>query len=732
MPGTPDHAAGRPARSPQRARILGWSLLPVFLGGYWMSADRPWPFVTDALLGLVAYGVPVLVSVVLCVVCGRRSRDLERRFWYLLATANAALVLSEIALAWWLIFRDPLGPSRIAFPFQPLHLVAAVAFLGALASMTQLASAAVTARLRYLIDILVSALVLYVVALEYYARPVMEPSAGAVWEVLVGAAYPVVAVLQLLGVVVNVAGLKVVKWRSWEKLVVLAMTVYLAGVAAWPLWYASAAGGSRNEARSVLDLVQLSGHYVLVMASVYRLTEGDEWFPRPLPPLTLGRRRWVSVAFPLSAIAATAVAAMAAYLSRGDGSWSIVYGGVAIMLMVLVLVRSSLLAMEHGTLFHQSITDPLTGVYNHRYLHDRLGDEMEAAARFHEDVSLVVIDIDDFGEYNSLHGHGQGDRLLVSFAEGLAKMTGKSHAVARVGGDEFAVVLPGMAAPEASVFAQRLVDHLGIETGDIPGRITISAGIASSPEHANTQEELFHLADCAMLWAKERGKNRAAVFEPGRVPAVAGRERVEHVQRQSRLSSVQALASAVDARDPATQDHSRNVAMLAVKVGESLRLDAEHLRLLELAALMHDVGKIGVPDAILQKPGRLTAEEFLKVREHVVLGPRILSSTDLPEILPWVRHHHERWDGSGYPDGLSGTDIPLESRILLLCDAYDAMTSDRPYRDARSAEQALSEIVKCAGDQFDPELVGVFVSAVSAGITAEPLVSVLAGADAES
>ncbi len=713
MPSSNSDVSGSVVPTARRARVLGWALLPVFLFAYWTSTGRPWPYITDALLALVSYGLPVFISVVLCLVCGSRSRDLERRFWYLLATANAALFLSELALAWWLIFRDPLGPPRIAFPFQPLHLVAAVAFLGALASMTQLASATVTARLRYLIDILVSALVLYVIALEFYARPVMEPTAGAVWEILVGAAYPVVAVLQLLGVVVNVAGLKVVKWRSWEKLVVLAMAVYLAGVAAWPLWYASAMEGSRNDARSVLDLLQLSGHYVLVMASVYRLTESDQWFPRPLPPLTLGKRRWVSVAFPLSAIAATAVAAVAAYLARGDGSWSIIYGAVAVLLMVLVLLRSSLLAMEHGTLFHQSITDPLTGVYNHRYLHDRLADELEAAARFREDVSLVVIDIDDFGDYNSLYGHGQGDRLLVSFAEGLAGMAGKSHAVARVGGDEFAVVLPGMAAPEAYVFAQRLVDHLGIETGEIPGRITISAGMASFPEHASTQEDLFHLADCAMLWAKERGKNRAAMFEAGRVPAVGGRERVEHVQRQSRLSSVQALASAVDARDPATQNHSRNVAVLAVRMGEALELEADRLRLLELAALMHDVGKIGVPDAILQKQGTLSAEEFLRVKDHVLLGPRILSSTDLPEILPWVRHHHERWDGSGYPDGLAGTGIPLESRILLLCDAYDAMTSDRPYRDARSPERALDEIESCSGTQFDPELVRVFVSAVA-------------------
>jgi len=707
-------------------RIIGWSLLPFFLAAYWISASRPWPYVSDAVLGLVAYGLPVLLSAILCVICGARSHTLERRFWYLLAVANGALFLSEVALAIWLIFINPQGPPRIALPFQPLHLVAAIAFIGVLASMTQLSSASTAAKIRYFTDVVVAALVLYVLCLEFYARPVMEPTAGATWEILVGAMYPVASVIMLLGVVVNVAGLKVVKWRSWEKLVVLAMAVYLGGVALWPSWYASAVESSRSDTRSVLDLLQLTGHYVLLMATVYRLTEASEWFPRPLPPIALGKRRWVSLAFPLSALVGTAVAAAAAYSARGEEPWAIVYGLIASLLMGLVLVRSSLLALEHSTLFHRSITDPLTGLYNHRYFHNVLAEELEAASRFADPVSLVVLDIDDFGDFNTLHGHSEGDLLLASLAEMLVGMADRSQAVSRVGGDEFAILMPHTPALEAHVFAQRLIDHLSIEAGNVPGKLSVSAGVATYPDHADTPENLFRLADCAMLWAKERGKNRAALFEPGRVPDKAGRERVEHVQRQSRLSSVRALAAAVDARDPATQDHSRNVALLAVRLGMMAGVDGENLRLLELAAHMHDVGKIGVPDAILSKNGPLDAEEFRRVREHVVLGQRILSSTDLPEILPWVLHHHERWDGSGYPDGLAGDAIPLESRILLLCDAYDAMTSDRPYRSARSAEYALDEIASCAGSQFDPALAAIFpdvVASVGDGSVAEPLIS---------
>ena len=694
-------------------RGVGWSLLPLFLVAYWVSAARPWPLVSDALLGLAAYGLPVLISAVLCITCGLRSHTIERRFWYLLALANAALFFSECALAAWLIFINPLGPPRIAIPFQPLHLVAAVAFIGVLSSMTQLSSASTTAKIRYFTDVGVAALVLYVVCLEFYARPVMEPTAGATWEILVGAVYPVVSILMLLGVVVNVAGLKVVKWRSWEKLVVIAMAVYLGGVALWPSWYASAAESTRTDARSVLDLLQLTGHYVLLMATVYRLTETTEWFPRPLPPITLGRRRWLSLAFPLSALAATAVAAVAAYEARGEEPWSVVYGVIASLLMGLVLVRSSLLALEHSTLFHRSVTDPLTGLYNHRYFHNLLAEEVESSGRFADPVSLIVLDIDDFGEYNSLHGHGEGDLLLVSFAEMLVAMAHKSHPVSRVGGDEFAILMPNTSSLEAHVFAQRLIDHLSIEAGAVPGKLSVSAGVATAPDHADDPADLFRLADCAMLWAKERGKNRAALYEVGRIPDKAGRERVEHVQRQSRLSSVRALAAAVDARDSATQNHSRNVALLAVRLGAATGIEGEGLRLLELAAHMHDVGKIGIPDSILSKPGPLDAEELRRVQEHVILGQRILSSTDLPEILPWVLHHHERWDGTGYPDGLAGEEIPLESRVLLVCDAYDAMISDRPYRRARSIEYALDEIASCAGAQFDPALAALFPDVVA-------------------
>ena len=183
------------------------------------------------------------------------------------------------------------------------------------------------------------------------------------------------------------------------------------------------------------------------------------------------------------------------------------------------------------------------------------------------------------------------------------------------------------------------------------------------------------------------------------------------------LGAVRSLAAAVDARDPYTQSHSANVAQLVVGFTRHLSMDEEAAELLRSAAQLHDVGKIGVPDAILRKPSSLTQVEFETIRQHPELGCRILDATEQGEILPWIRAHHERWDGEGYPDGLEGTTIPYEARIMALCDSFDAMTSNRPYRRGRALDDAIDELRRCAGAQFDPDLTERFIDYILASRT---------------
>jgi len=698
-----------------RLRMLGWVLLPVFMLVFWAGTADFWPFEMRFTVARLAYGTPVLLSIVFGVVAARISVGPERRFWSLLTVANSALFLSEMIYAWWILFLDPAGPPRIAWPFQGLHLIAAIAFIGVLATMTRFALSTTTAKLRYGADISILALVVYAFVLELFVRPLMEPAGAMTWEILVGAMYPVVAFLEISLAALNVAGLKMVKWRSWERLLMVALAVYVTGVALWPLWWVEAAGMQRVASRSAFDLVQLTGHYVLFMATIYRLTEGQQWFLRPLPPFTLANRRWLSAVFPALGLVAVGIVLSAAYLRRDDQTWLFVYGTMAALLMGLSLVRSSLTTLEHSTLFHRSITDPLTGLYNHRYFHSRLAEEVEAAKSIGDELSLVLVDVDDFGHINALYGHGDGDRLLASLGASMQRIAGPETLVARIGGDEFAIIVPEASAPDANLVAQRMIDIINIEGGFGPGTVSASAGVASLPEHGDTAEELFRLADCALLWAKERGKNRVIVFELGKVPDLTTRERIEFLERQSRLSSVRALAAAVDARDQATRFHSQSVASLAVRLAVKLGFDDEHIRLIGQAALMHDVGKIAVPDYILSKPGPLTQEERRRVQEHPVLGQRILSATELDDILPWVRAHHEHWDGNGYPDGRMGEEIPYEARMLSVCDAYDAMTSDRPYRNRLSNAAALQEIDLHLGTQFDPQIAETFICMLAEG-----------------
>jgi HD-GYP domain-containing protein (c-di-GMP phosphodiesterase class II) len=233
--------------------------------------------------------------------------------------------------------------------------------------------------------------------------------------------------------------------------------------------------------------------------------------------------------------------------------------------------------------------------------------------------------------------------------------------------------------------------------------------VATFPDHASSADELVRFAQGARYWVKRHGKDHVLVYDPAVVSELDDDDRIRALEQQSHVGAVRALAAAVDARDPATQDHSRNVAVLSVEVARELGLEDSRVRLLEAAALMHDVGKIGVPDDILRKAGPLTDDERVRVAEHPALGERILSSTSERQMLPWVRHHHERWDGTGYPDHLRAIEIPLESRILAVCDAYDAMVSDRPYRPALSVEEAAAELEAGMGTQFDPSVVEVFL-----------------------
>ncbi len=267
------------------------------------------------------------------------------------------------------------------------------------------------------------------------------------------------------------------------------------------------------------------------------------------------------------------------------------------------------------------------------------------------------------------------------------------------------MLMPGLDGDEATALIDLLHARLARTDCAHGAPITISAGIAIYPDTADSRGELLRVADSALYWAKNHGKGRSCLYTPNIVRIRSRQEIAEEAARLARLRAAEALIRVVDAKDNYTGEHSQAVSELVQGVGAQLGLDAETVEQLRLAGLLHDLGKVAIPDSILQKRDELDAEEAIVLREHPEIGYRLLEDAGVAPVHEWVRHHHEAWDGSGYPHGLAGDEIPLGSRIILVADAYHAMTSNRPYREGRSTREALAELRRCCWVQFDARVV---------------------------
>jgi len=380
-----------------------------------------------------------------------------------------------------------------------------------------------------------------------------------------------------------------------------------------------------------------------------------------------------------------------------------------------VLAGQAAISVEHARLYAQVATDGLTGLLNFAAFHARLGSELERAERTHQELSLLHLDLDGFKAVNDEYGHTAGDRLLKLMADGAVRDTIRPYDIAsRPGGDEFSIILPHTTVEQAMEIAERLRSAVGTcdtrAIGVPSGTVAASIGIAHFPSDGATRDDLIEAADAALYHAKSQGRDRVH----------RGLTAIAHVERDPRklydllldanTSTIEALAAAIDARDPYTAGHSRRVADCATELAVALGYQERFVQDLRLACLFHDVGKIGVPDAILQKPGKLTDDEFARMKDHARLGADMLDRVQsLHHALAGIRHHHERWDGRGYPDALAGEEIPAMARMIAVADAYDAMTSNRVYRAALLPEDVTRILRSGAGVQWDAVMVEKWV-----------------------
>ncbi|MEA2448874.1 MAG: hypothetical protein QOG63_806 [Thermoleophilaceae bacterium] len=355
-------------------------------------------------------------------------------------------------------------------------------------------------------------------------------------------------------------------------------------------------------------------------------------------------------------------------------------------------------ARDYRDRLEQAIRDPLTGVYNRRFFYEALQKELSRSDRAGSTASLVLVDVDDFKQVNDTLGHTAGDDVLCAIARVAGELVRPADSFARVGGEEFALLLPETSQLEALLVAERL--RRGVASARVlPDRaVTISAGVATFPEDATTLEELESKADGALYWSKRNGKNICAVASEVVVAE-------DGSGRDAMLTHLHALVSSIDAEHLKTRDHSENVAAYAAAIGTELGLSPERVVRLRRAALFHDIGKIAVRADILSKPAALSDEEYAEMKTHSVVGSAMLAHAGFVEEASWVRHHHERLDGRGYPDGLAGHEIEFEARIIFAADSFEAMTSDRPYRTGMPVADAVEELRRCVGTQFDPRVV---------------------------
>jgi diguanylate cyclase (GGDEF)-like protein/putative nucleotidyltransferase with HDIG domain len=358
-------------------------------------------------------------------------------------------------------------------------------------------------------------------------------------------------------------------------------------------------------------------------------------------------------------------------------------------------------------------TDPLTGLLNRRALEEMLDLELERATRAGRPLSVIVGDLDSFAVVNERQGHAAGDSALQLVAADCLKWKRRIDQAARVGGEEFALLLPETDERGSFIAAERLRRATHRSFADAPVPLTISFGVASSPAHGTDAVSLLRAADRAVAAAKDLGGDRTVIYsdEVARTLAQSG----GRADSQLQLATVVALAEALDIRDTGTGQHSQTVGRYAELMARELGFEEEHVERVRLAGVLHDIGKIGISDSVLSKPGPLDAEEWQEMHTHPEIGARLLSRPEFDDLRAWILAHHERQDGVGYPYGLSGDDIPVEARILAVADAYEAMTAERVYRPALGGQLARAELEAGAGSQFDGEVVAAFLAALDAG-----------------
>lgn len=387
-----------------------------------------------------------------------------------------------------------------------------------------------------------------------------------------------------------------------------------------------------------------------------------------------------------------------------------------------ILSNQAAIAIQNAQMFErtheEAVTDGLTGLYNQKYFYARLREEAERSAHTEKPLSVIFCDLDKFKAFNDLNGHGLGDEALKEVSRLITESKRAIDIAARYGGEEFALILPETDGSGAQIIAHRIRRRVAgfsfKAKAANSGTLTTSIGVASYPEDAGHAHDLVDKADWCMYYGKRQGGNQVILFHE-EADGFGKDPREDMIRDEMHLAAIQALAQSVDRRSTFCQRHAESVARLAANIAAQLELSENDVYRVRVAGLLHDIGFVSVPDEVINKKEHLSSGEWEKIKSHPEVGASILEHiASLECFLPAIRHHHEHFDGEGYPDGLSRDQIPLGARIIAVADAYQAMVCDRPYRQALTRQQAIDELQLSSGTQFDPVVVAAFISLMKA------------------
>jgi diguanylate cyclase (GGDEF)-like protein/putative nucleotidyltransferase with HDIG domain len=454
-----------------------------------------------------------------------------------------------------------------------------------------------------------------------------------------------------------------------------------------------------------------------VLATLAIYGWGGDMTYGPLPYLWIAFFAFYFFSLPAALIHLGVVAgAFAIELAARDLSFTPVAGWLATVGTLLLAglavaaIRDRLTALIEG-LTNAVRRDPLTELLNRRGFEEVFDVELERARRTESPLSLVVADLDHFKELNDEQGHGAGDDALREVGRAIETAKRTFDSGARVGGEEFALLAPNSDEHGAYMLAERIRGDIERAFARAPVKLRASFGIATFPLHGQSAEALLRAADQALYAAKRLGRNRS-VISSAEVPGILARAPRGQEEGHVELAALLNLAEALDMRETGSTSHSHRVARFSELIARELGLAPDAVEHVRLAGVLHDVGRIGVPDDLLRKRGPLTPEEWRVVRSHPAIGARMVETTDFDDIRSWILAHHERPDGLGYPEGNTGDDVPVEARILAVADAYEAMTAERPYRAPLAPDEAARELRRGAGGQFDEQVVEALLRVV--------------------